>query len=116
MDIMGIRQPFRTSANWDQAISLLDTLFPLTQGSHGTVKGYLMHFDHLVVIQANGDTCALQNPSQFVQAGGDYDAPTSIFLEQDGLQVEIEPACNSASVTGCNNGHRMQLLTTIATA
>lgn len=109
---MGTNQPFRTSASWDQAIKMLDSMFPLQQGSHGSVKGYMMHFDHLVMIQADGSATALKRPSQFVEAGGNYEAPSSILLEQDGMQVEIEPASQSAAVTGCCSGHRMQLLTT----
>lgn len=110
---MGINQPFRSSANWDQAISMLDTLFPLTQGSHGSVKGYMMYFDHLVMVQADGSSTSLKKPAQFVEAGGNHEAPDSIVLEENGLQVEIEPATFSASVSGCSAGHRMQLLTTI---
>jgi hypothetical protein len=55
----------------------------------------------------------LKKPSQFVEAGGNFEAPSSIVLEQNGMQVEIEPAIFSASVAGCCAGHRMQLLTTI---
>lgn len=110
---MGTNQPFRTSASWDQAIQMLDTLFPLDHGSHGSVMGYMMQFDHLVMIQSDGSTASLKKPGQFVDASGNLEAPSSIVLEQDGLQVEIEPANFSASVTGCSAGHRMQLLTTI---
>lgn len=113
---MGTTQPFRSSASWEQAIELLDTLFPLNSGSHGSVKGYMMHFDHLVVIQDDDQITSLKNPGQFVEAGGNFEAPTSILLEQNGLQVEIEPASHSASVCGCHSGHRMQLVTSIQAA
>ncbi|MBX2886020.1 MAG: hypothetical protein KTR32_39055 [Granulosicoccus sp.] len=109
---MGTNQPFRTSASWDQAIKMLDSLFPLTHGSHGSVKGYWMHFDHLVMVQTDGSTTSLKKPSQFIEAGGNWAAPTSILLEHDGMQVEIEPSTASASVSGICAGHRMQLLTT----
>ena len=113
---MGTTQPFRTTADWDQAVSLLDSLFPLTQGSHGTVKGYLLQFDHLVCIQENGESTCLRQPAQFIEAGGNLEAPTCIVLEQNGIQVEIEPANHKASVSHCGNGHRMQLITLIEAA
>ncbi len=113
---MGTTQPFRTTADWDQAISLLDTLFPLSSGSHGTVKGYLLQFDHLVCIQENGDSTCLRHPSQFIEAGGNAEAPTCIVLGQNGIEVEIEPAMHKASVSECSNAHRMQLLTFLEAA
>jgi len=113
---MGTNQPFRTSADWDQAVSLLDTLFPLNSGSHSTVKGYFLQFDHLVCIQDNGESTCLKHPSQFVDAGGNTEAPTCIVLSQGGIEVEIEPALHKATVSECSNGHRMQLLTAIEAA
>ena len=113
---MGTSQPFRTSADWDQAVSLLDSLFPLTQGSHGTVKGYLLQLDHLVCIQENGESTCLQRPGHFIEAGGNPEAPTCIVLGENGIQVEIEPANHKATVSECGNGHRMQLLTSIEAA
>lgn len=110
---MGMNQPFRSSASWNEAVQLLDSAFPLHNGSHGSAQAYLVHFDHLVVIQADGSATALKHPAQFIEAGGNPEAPQSILLEQQGVQVEIEPARCSASVQPRNAGHRMQLLTRI---
>jgi malate synthase len=111
---MGSNQPFRTTASWDQSIDMLDATFPLTSGSHGTAAGYLVQFDHLVVIQADGTATSLRNPSQFLDAGGNPEAPQSILLEHLGIQVEIEPGTRKASATEACPGHRMQLLTTLS--
>lgn len=113
---MGTTQPFRTTADWDQAVNLLDSLFPLTRGSHGTVKGYLLQFDHLVCIQENGESTCLKHPKQFIEAGGNVEAPTCIVLGQNGIEIEIEPATHTASVSECGYGHRMQLITSIEAA
>ncbi len=110
---MGMNQHFRTNANWDQAVSLLDHSFPLAQGSHSTATAYLVYFDHLLVIQADGTTCGLIKPSQFVSAGGHEESPRSILLEHKGIQVEIEPAQHCACDRREQPGHRMQLLTQI---
>lgn len=108
---MGMNQHFRTTASWDQAITLLDHSFPLAQGSHRTAAAYLVYFEHLLVIQADGTTTGLCRPSQFVEAGGDEQSPQSILLEHNGLQVEIEPAQHCANNDHVQPLHRMQLLT-----
>ena len=113
---MGMNQHFRSSASWDQAINLLDHSFPLAQGSHSTATAYLVYFDHLLVIQADGSTTGLSNPSQFVEAGGNEQAPQSILLDNHGLQVEIEPAQPCAANRSTQPAHRMQLLTPLETA
>ena len=113
---MGINQQFRTSASWDQAVNLLDHSFPLVQGSHRTASTYLVYFDHLLVIQADGSTTGLSNPSQFVEAEGDGEAPESILLDNHGLQVEIEPSQATAGNPHRQPRHRMQLLTQLHTA
>jgi len=113
---MGMNQSFKTSATWDQAINFLDQSFPLTEGSHATAQAYLVYFDHLLVIQADGSTTGLSRPSQFVEAGGNEEAPQSILLEQNGLQVEIEPAQKCADGTSAHPAHRMQLLTRMEAA
>ena len=113
---MGMNQQFKTSASWDQAISFLDQSFPLAEGSHASATAYLVYFDHLLVIQADGSATGLSNPSQFVEAGGNEESPQSILLSNNGLQVEIEPdqACSKAQ--GSMPNHRMQLLTQIFSA
>jgi len=110
---MGMSQPFRSSASWDQAVEMLDMTFPLAEGSHGSAADYLVYLEHLLVIRADGSCTGLARPGQFVEAGGNEESPQSILLEQGGLQVEIEPErrCPEADA---RREHRLQLLTSIA--
>jgi len=112
---MGMNQLFKTSANWDQAVSFLDQSFPLAKGSHGTATAYLVYFDHLVVIQEDGSATGLSQPLQFVEAGGNEECPQSILLEHNGLQVEIEPSQSCKNTRSAAPKHRMQLLTKLHT-
>lgn len=110
---MGMKQHFRTSASWDQATTMLDQAFPLVQGSHSTASSYLVYFDHLLVIQADGTSTGLRHPAQFIEAGGVDEAPQSILLEHNGIQVEIEPGRIPTPQDKARPVHRMQLLTNI---
>ena len=111
---MGMNRQFRTTASWDQAIEMLDSVFPLVSGSHATVKTYLVYFDHLLAIQADGTSTGLASPSQFVEAGGCEECPQSVLLQNGTLMIEIEPASQRISDETLLAGqHRLQLLTEI---
>lgn len=112
---MGIKQHFRSTADWDQATSLLDHSFPLAEGSHRTVTHYLCYFDHLLAVQPDGQMTGLARPGQLVDVSGQHEAPTCIRLEQDALQVEIEPLRNRQTSPSDLPRHRMQLLTAFIT-
>lgn len=112
---MGMNQtPFLDAAGqpcWTSSAELLDQRFPLADGSHHDAADYLVYHDHLLVISTEGRCSGLARPAQLVDVGGFDEAPRSVLLEADGLQVEIEP-CRAA--TGCNGAegrHRLQLLT-----
>lgn len=109
---MGVLQHFRSSTPWNQAVKLLDQSFPLADGSHSEATAYLCYFDHLLVIKNDGTTTGLAKPSQFTHASGIEEAPCCVHLEQNGLQIEIEPGAGCA-VNGNSDAHRMQLLTQI---
>lgn len=111
---MGIKQHFRSTASWDQATGLLDHSFPLAEGSHATVTHYLCYFDHLLAVQADGTSTGLARPSQFVECIGERESPSCIRLEQDSLQVEIEPAHCKPDTPRIAPEHRMQLLTSFS--
>ena len=113
---MGMQQPFDHDTSWERAAELLDSTFPLADGSHRTAAEYLVHFDHLLVIRADGSCTGLAHPGQFVEAGGNEEAPQSILLEHEGLQVEIEPCNRAARAAGRCREHRLQLLTALAAA
>ena len=108
---MGMRQPTDLDTSWEQAASLLDDTFPLARGSHRDAAEYLLQLDHLLVILADGACTGLARPGQFVEAGGNAEAPQSILLEHEGLQVEIEPCNRAARAAGRCREHRAQLLT-----
>lgn len=115
---MGMKQQFRSDASWAQAVRLLDSRFPLADGSHAAAADYLVHHDHLLVIRTDGSCTGLSLPGQLVDVGGDECAPSSVVLERDGLQVEIEPERRRAATpeTGGHAArrHRMQLITAIS--
>ena len=67
----------------------LDIAFPLTDGSHHDVVSYLVYFQNLMMILADGSTAGLQNPAQFVAKIGPRDKPESILLLQNGQHVEL---------------------------
>lgn len=111
---MGTAAEFPNNPAWNQAAELLDQTFPLATGSHQDVTAYLVYFEHLLAIQADGNTSGLLQPTQFVKCQGSHENPLAIVLEHDGMQVEIEPAsCRSRSAAPAAE-HRMQLLTTIS--
>ncbi len=113
---MGMNQQFRSDASWAQAVRLLDSRFPLAEGSHASAADYLVQQDHLLVIRNDGSCTGLSTPGQLVDVGGDECFPSSVVLERDGLQVEIEPERRRAAspVEGKPHEHRMQLITAIS--
>lgn len=113
---MGTNQPIDFDTSWEQATELLDASFPLADGSHRQAADYLVHGEHLLVILRDGTCTGLARSGQFVEAGGDPEAPRSILLENDGLQVEIEPCSRAARAAGRCREHRLELLTEIAAA
>jgi len=111
---MGIDQGFTLDQSWAPAADLLDRHFPLAEGSHGDAADYVIYHDHLMVISRDGRCTGLASARQFIDAGGFDDAPRSILLEQDGLQVEIEPDRSATGCNGVSRQHRLQLLTALA--
>lgn len=109
---MGSNQHTEFDQSWHRAAELLDQKFPLHQGSHRTATDYVVHFDHLLVIRSDGSCTGLARPSQFVEAGGNWEAPESIVLEEEGLQVEIEPDRGALRAVGAApREHRLQMRT-----
>lgn len=67
----------------------LDTAFPLKDGSHRDAVSYMVYFQNLLVILADGSTTGLQMPKQYQGKDGPADAPDSIYLSDNDLKVEI---------------------------
>lgn len=112
---MGMTQQFPAMAestnDFDRTVDFLDHNFPLGEGSHSTAASYLVYFDHLLVIHENGLATGLRNPSQFIEANGNYESPQSILLESHGLQVELDTVKHPATSSGKNPPRRIQLQT-----
>lgn len=93
--------PARTRRVTSSVKDFLDNAFPLTEGSHHDVTSYMVYFQNLMMILADGSTAGLQNPSQFVAKIGPRDNPESILLLQNGLHVEI--AFDASGVIGATD-------------
>ncbi len=83
------------------AKDFLDKTYPLTEGSHRDAVSYMVYFQNLLVILADGSTTGLQYPKQFVGKNGPADNPDSILLEHNHIHTEIIFDCNGR--TGCND-------------
>ncbi|GJL94848.1 MAG: malate synthase G [Hyphococcus sp.] len=71
-----------------KARAFLDQVFPVAGGSHGDVSAYRIEGDRLIANIAGAD-CPLREPAKFAGYTGAADEPTSIFLVNNGLHVEI---------------------------
>ena len=83
------------------AKDFLDKTYPLTEGSHRDALSYMVYFQNLLVILADGSTTGLQNPNQYAGKNGPRDKPDSILLEHNGIHTEILFDCNGH--TGCKD-------------
>ncbi|QSX40189.1 aldolase/citrate lyase/malate synthase family protein [Shewanella cyperi] len=61
--------------------ALLDRHFPLAQGSHAEVRGYLVYFQHLLACFEDGSQTGLAQPSQFVALCGSRTEPEALLLK-----------------------------------
>ena len=73
---------------------VLDTYFPLAQGSHVKAQGYAIE-NGAVVVAVDGAKVGLKNPAQGVGYLGDAANPTSVLLKNNDLHVEIQIDRNS---------------------
>lgn len=71
------------------AKDFLDKTFPLTEGSHRDAVSYMVYFQNLLIILADGTTTGLKQPRQFTGKNGPADDPDSIILEHNGSHTEI---------------------------
>jgi len=81
------------AARRDRGVScakdFLDKTFPLTEGSHRDAVSYMVYFQNLLIILADGTTTGLKQPRQFTGKNGPADDPDSIILEHNGTHTEI---------------------------
>ncbi|MGF1750474.1 hypothetical protein [Vibrio cionasavignyae] len=82
------------------AKQLLDTLFPLDNGSHEDVVSYEINYRHVQAYFKNGQHCGLKHAKRFVAYTGDKCAPDSILLrDESGTHVEVTMGRRKG--TGC---------------
>ena len=79
------------------AKDFLDNTFPLSEGSHRDAVSYMVYFQNLLVILADGSTTGLQNPSQLAGKNGPTNEPESILLKHRGMHTEILFDCNGVN-------------------
>lgn len=79
----------------------LDKTFPLTEGSHRDAVSYMVYFQNLLVILADGSTTGLQHPKQFVGKNGPSESPDTILLEHNGIHTEV--LFDQDGITGTND-------------
>jgi malate synthase len=70
-------------------LGLLDSHFPLNEGSHREVTQYRVYFDCLLAHLKSGRCVGLSRPSEFQEFGGDRECPSSIILKNDDQQIEL---------------------------
>lgn len=70
-------------------LGLLDSQFPLNEGSHREVTQYRVYFDCLVAHLRSGRCVGLISPSAFLEFGGDRECPSSIVLKNADQQIEL---------------------------
>jgi malate synthase len=96
--------PERGGAVVARGRAFLDAHFPLKSGTHSDVASYYVARAGLAVRLSNGTTSTLFNPAQFVGYLGGPDAPESVVLVNNGLNVEIvvdrENSIGAADVAG----------------
>jgi len=68
----------------------LDKSYPLKEGSHREAVSYMVYFQNLLVILADGSTTGLQHPKQFIGKNGPTNEPESIMLDHNGMLIEIQ--------------------------
>lgn len=67
----------------------LDSVFPLSEGSHKDAVSYIVYFQNLMVTLADGSTVGLKKPDQFVAKAGHREQPEAIILKNQDVHVEI---------------------------
>lgn len=82
--------PARAKHVISYAKDFLDSVFPLSSGSHHNVSSYVVYYQNLLAFFPDGSSTGLTNSSQFVALCGSKNDPTSIVLKNNGLHIEIQ--------------------------
>jgi len=74
---------------------LLDSHFPLAQGTHSSVVSYQVSENGIAAALEDGTSTALLDTEQCIAYNGDAASPSSLVLKHNGLHVVIEIDANS---------------------
>jgi malate synthase len=86
----GHYNPIRGAKVILRAREYLDTILPLTTGSHVGSKDYQLNDTCLLVTLADGTTATLQDSTQLIGLQGKIDDPHAILVCHNGLHAEIQ--------------------------
>ncbi|MFB0911821.1 MAG: malate synthase G, partial [Glaciecola sp.] len=86
----GHYNPIRGAKVILRAREYLDTILPLTTGSHVGSKDYQLNDTCLLVTLADGTTTTLQDSTQLIGLQGKIDDPHAILVCHNGLHAEIQ--------------------------
>ncbi|QUN06008.1 malate synthase [Shewanella yunxiaonensis] len=84
------------------AKQLLDILFPLAQGSHNDVTGYMVYYQHLLACFADATLSGLRHPRQFIALSGHKTQPDALLLKHDS-GCHLEMSFNHGGLIGCHD-------------
>ncbi len=74
--------------------NFLDSIAPLSEGSHKDAKKYFIQDGRLAVTLLNGNEAHLKHPGELAGYLGDAANPTGVLLKQHGLHAEIQIDAN----------------------
>ncbi|MFQ6372289.1 malate synthase [Shewanella sp. YIC-542] len=90
------------SEKLSNAKQLLDILFPLAQGSHNNVTGYMVYYQHLLACFADATMSGLQQPQQFVALAGHKNQPEALLLKHNS-GYHLEMSFNHGGIIGIHD-------------
>lgn len=81
--------PLRGARVMDFGRDFLDTYFPLAEGSHHTLKTFVVDNGELTAMLIDGSCARLEDATQFRGYQGAADKPEVVLLHRHGLHVEV---------------------------
>jgi len=93
--------PARASRARAMAKHFLDQTFPLQEGSHEDAISYLVYYNNVMVVMADGSTTGLLSPAHFCALSGSPENPESIALSKHALRAEL--VFNKNGAHGCDD-------------
>lgn len=81
--------PLRGARVMDFGRDFLDTYFPLAEGSHHTLKSFVVDNGELIAALIDGSCARLADTAQFRGYQGAADKPDVVLLQRHGLHVEV---------------------------